>query len=78
MISFELVTSLAVTAGFALIVLQDYTTRTPRALRSSDRPRVLRARAQFRPLPLSLPVAPQGVEIRPITLRLRESNRLAA
>jgi len=77
MISFELVTSLAFTAGFALVVLQDYT-RTPRALRLPDRPRALRARAQFRPLPLSLPIAPQGVEIRPITLRLRESNRLAA
>eukprot|EP01035_Chromulina_nebulosa_P066260 gene66260-90690_t len=59
-----LLASSAFATGFALIVLQDYT-RASRALRSAARPRVLRARAQFRPLPLSIPVAPHGTEIRP-------------
>jgi hypothetical protein len=65
------------TAGFAVIFVHDYT-RPHRILRTPARRRVLRARAQFRPLPLNLPVTPAGVEIRPITERLRETNGLAA
>lgn len=78
MISFELATSLVFTTGFALVVLQDYT-RTSALAADASRPRALRARAHFRPLSLSLPVAPRGVEIRPVAMRLRpEAHRLAA
>lgn len=78
MISFELATSLVFTTGFALVVLQDYS-RTALLGTDATRPRALRARAHFRPLSLSLPVAPRGVEIRPVAMRLRpEAHRLAA
>ena len=78
MITVQFATSIAFTAGFALIVLQDYT-RASRSLATRAQRRVLRARAQFRPLPLSIPVAPHGTEVRPVTMRLRpEAHRLAA
>ena len=65
-------------AGFAAIIIQDYA-RRPRALSTARPPRALRPRAQFRPLPLALPVAPRGVEIRPVAMRPRpEAHRLAA
>lgn len=73
-----LLASSAFAAGFALIVLQDYT-RTSRSLATGTQRRVLRARAHFRPLPLSIPVEPRGVEIRPVAMRLvPEAHRLAA
>lgn len=74
---FETVAGLLFTAGFAIIVAHDYTSPL-RTLPIPARRRVLRPRAQFRPLPLSLPTAPAGLGIRPISERLRESNRLAA
>jgi hypothetical protein len=74
---FEAVAAVLFAAGFALIVAQDYV-RAPRLLRVTARPRVLRARAQFRALPLTVPTAPHGIEIRPIIQRLRENHRLAA
>ncbi len=76
----ELAASLFCAVGIVAIFLHDYA-RQPRALRlpqSQPQPRTLRARAHFRPLPLSLPVQPRGLEIRPIIHRLREPNRLAA
>jgi hypothetical protein len=74
---FETITGLLFTAGFAVIVVHDYT-RPLRMFPAPARRRVLRPRAQFRPLPLTLPTTPAGLEIRPITERLRETNRLAA
>ncbi|MCX6954745.1 MAG: hypothetical protein NTV51_21525 [Verrucomicrobia bacterium] len=74
---FEVVASVLFTAGFAVIVVSDYA-RSTKALPTPARQRVLRARAQFRPLPLTLPTEPRGIEIRPIIHRLRERNRLAA
>lgn len=67
----------AFAAGFAAIIVQDYA-RRPRGLSMARRPRVLRPRAQFRPLPLALSTEPRGLEIRPIIHRLRERNCLAA
>lgn len=64
-------------AGFAAIIVQDYA-RRPRALSTVRRPRALRPRAQFRPLPLALATEHRGLEIRPIIHRLREGNCLAA
>lgn len=68
---------LAFAAGFAAIIVQDYA-RQPRTLPTMRRPRALRPRAQFRPLPLALSTEPRGIEIRPIIHRLRERNCLAA
>ena len=73
----EVTVSLFVTIGLTGIFLQDYL-RQPRVLPTPSRARVLRPRAQFRPLPLALTTEPRGIEIRPIIQRLRESNRLAA
>jgi hypothetical protein len=77
---FEVVASVLFVAAFSVIVLHDYA-RKPRFLRlprPSAPVRAPRARAQFRPLPLTLPVQPRGIEIRPIIQRLREAHRLAA
>jgi hypothetical protein len=68
---------LAFAAGFAAIIVQDYA-RQPRALSVVRRPRALRPRAHFRPLPLALSTEPRAIEIRPIIHRLRERNCLAA
>ncbi len=73
----EVTVSLFVTVGLTSIFLQDYL-RQPRVLPAPSRARVLRPRAQFRPLPLALAAEPSGTEIRPIIQRLRESHRLAA
>lgn len=64
-------------AGVVVIFLHDYV-RTPRRIELPRRPRVLRPRAQFRPLPLSIPVQSHAIEIRPVVLRLREGRPLAA
>lgn len=76
-VRFEIATSVLFAAGFVIIFISDYA-RSPRSLPLAGRPRALRPRAQFRPLPLDFVVAPQAVEIRPIIHRLRETHRLAA
>ncbi len=76
MITVPVATSLVFAAGFAVILLQDYA-RASRPLIPRSGRRVLRARAQFRPLPLSIPLAAHGVEIRPVSMRLLpEPHRL--
>jgi hypothetical protein len=73
----EVLASAFCVAGVAALFIHDYV-RSPRRISLPRRARVLRARAQFRPLPLSIPTQSQGVEIRPIVHRLREGRPLAA